>query len=124
MAQLHTNGCPGSFVIVPDGADALLDTLLPGQTAGSGAEHSKGAAYIQSLADAFSAARPVRWYQEHFGARKLRLKLVCQRCNCAQGEGYEIRQPGKTMAKLAPALQVGMKAVAWLGCWVDEIALQ
>lgn len=114
LVQLHTNDCPGTFVIVLDKDDPFIQQQAAGPGGNGGAEAAAGDGeagagsvhrFIRVLSDAFSQPRPLQWYQENFGKRKLRLRLVCQRCKEPQGEGYLIEKPGIKLARLAPALQ-------------------
>lgn len=125
MAQLHNSDCPGLFVVLPDvppaklsvlrilgdGLIAAPDTvgrLKEGFEAGSSPADAFAVAAdtFGRLTEMFETTRAAQWYCKHFVGRKLRLKLVCGKCACPQGDGYLIQAPAETLQKLAPALQV------------------
>lgn len=109
VAELRDAGkFPGVFVVVPDIPAQLWRLSAAGASdrTASNAQLDESASFIGSLTELFVSSKPVAWCRERFAERRLRLKLVCQRCSQPQGDGYAISQPGEWMAKLAPALQV------------------
>lgn len=103
VAQLHDPECPNMFVVMPDLTPAQLRRLM---AAAGSTDDAPEVGFSTRLLEAFQSSQKATWYQTHFADRRLRLRLLCGRCACPQGDGYLITQPAETLQKLAPALQV------------------
>lgn len=67
--------------------------------------------WSEIISEVLSSPQPMALLTRRLSGQRYRLRLLCERCCCPQGEGYVVEKQGEWVPRLLPALALSYKVV-------------
>lgn len=105
---MHTKTTPSTFIIFPE--VSLHDVINPNRDETRGLVSD----WLDTIKLVFTGQQTVSQVATLLSKQHFRVRLVCEKCLQPCGDGYAIDRPAHWVARLFPAMQVGVYTAAYM----------